>query len=169
MTCTGQERRYKPSWTLLDAACKGLLATSESGYTAMSIDRYVHVLLTLSRAVHALHEAGWLHRDIRASNVLVDCGTGQVGSLYLLFSVLISLLSPLPLLAKQSRLKKGELSFACCYYTLHTHTQTHAYTHAPCRHAHAYTYSSTRSHTHTHARARTHTHTHLHIPTHTDV
>ena len=78
--CVGQERRYRPSWTLQDTACKGLLATSESGYISMSMDRFVHVLLALSRAVHTLHAAGWLHRDIRASNVLVDCGTGLVGS-----------------------------------------------------------------------------------------
>ncbi|KAK7115024.1 uncharacterized protein [Littorina saxatilis] len=71
------ERRYKPSWTLQDAACKGLLATSESGYVAMEMSRHVHVLLSLTRALLSLHGAGWLHRDIRATSILVDCRTGK--------------------------------------------------------------------------------------------
>ncbi|KAL8591701.1 hypothetical protein ACOMHN_061793 [Nucella lapillus] len=72
------ERRYRPAWTLLDAASKGMLMTSESGYVSLALDRYVHVLLSLTRTLHELHASGWLHRDLRASRILVDCQTGEV-------------------------------------------------------------------------------------------
>ncbi|MSR35321.1 MAG: hypothetical protein EXR95_01585 [Gemmatimonadetes bacterium] len=44
----------------------------------MSIDETRHVLLDLAEALHAVHEHGIVHRDVRPANVLQEEGTGRV-------------------------------------------------------------------------------------------
>ena len=34
--------------------------------------------LSLARAVHEMHEKGWINRDLKEDNILIDCQSGQV-------------------------------------------------------------------------------------------
>jgi PAS domain S-box-containing protein len=44
----------------------------------MEIGRFLHVAANLTAAIRRLHERGFIHKDIKPSNVFVDFATGQV-------------------------------------------------------------------------------------------
>ncbi|KAK7504203.1 hypothetical protein BaRGS_00004507 [Batillaria attramentaria] len=68
------ERQYTRAVTLLHAARR--LCRDPLDYAPVAA--MVNACLQLTKVVCEIHEQGWLHRDIRASNVLVECGTDQV-------------------------------------------------------------------------------------------
>ncbi|ESJ26777.1 protein kinase [Cupriavidus sp. HPC(L)] len=43
---------------------------------ALAIERFLAIAIALATAVSKMHQAGWLHRDIRTGNVLFDAATG---------------------------------------------------------------------------------------------
>nr|KAG5711842.1 hypothetical protein BaRGS_026283 [Batillaria attramentaria] len=67
------ERQYTRAVTLLHAARR--LCRDPLDYAPVAA--MVNACLQLTKVVCEIHEQGWLHRDIRASNVLVECGTDQ--------------------------------------------------------------------------------------------
>ncbi|KAL8591702.1 hypothetical protein ACOMHN_061794 [Nucella lapillus] len=70
------ERKYSQSISLYDAALRGILL-NHGGLTS-GLDRCLVTLTSLARAVRNCHEKGWLLRDFKANNVLVDCSDGEV-------------------------------------------------------------------------------------------
>lgn len=53
----------------------GAIASRLAG-PGLDIERFLAIAMALAAAVSKMHQAGWLHRDIRTGNVLFDAATG---------------------------------------------------------------------------------------------
>ena len=87
-----QKREYRArSVSLEQAALRGLLwdpddQSDEYEFAPCDLGLLVP-LISLARAVTGMHEKGWIHRDLRADNILIDCNDGQAGFLLIIHPV----------------------------------------------------------------------------------
>ncbi|XP_070198906.1 uncharacterized protein [Littorina saxatilis] len=79
---TIHKREYPPSISFQTASEKGYFLNQCPIYDMQDGDpldsRVLVPLISLARAVHGMHEKGWIIRDLKPDAILIDCSNGQV-------------------------------------------------------------------------------------------